>query len=79
MAVLEHTKHHHYIGATSACPARCREPLSLLQTDSGSRIVEELLIENDEGMFVMVFWRISRHHDLRGRDRNREKCFPGSR
>ncbi len=29
-----------------------RTPLSLLQTDTGSRIVEELLIQIDEGMFV---------------------------
>jgi putative toxin-antitoxin system antitoxin component (TIGR02293 family) len=29
-----------------------RPPLSLLQTDTGSRIVEELLIQIDEGMFV---------------------------
>jgi putative toxin-antitoxin system antitoxin component (TIGR02293 family) len=29
-----------------------RIPLSLLQTDTGSRIVEELLIQIDEGMFV---------------------------
>lgn len=27
-------------------------PLSLLKTDTGSRIVEELLIQIDEGMFV---------------------------
>jgi len=29
-----------------------RTPLSLLQTDTGCRIVEELLIQIDEGMFV---------------------------
>jgi putative toxin-antitoxin system antitoxin component (TIGR02293 family) len=29
-----------------------RSPLSLLKTDAGSRIVEELLIQIDEGMFV---------------------------
>ena len=29
-----------------------RTPLSLLSTDTGSRIVEELLIQIDEGMFV---------------------------
>ncbi len=29
-----------------------RAPLSLLNTDTGSRIVEELLIQIDEGMFV---------------------------
>ena len=29
-----------------------RTPLSLLKTDAGSRIVEELLIQIDEGMFV---------------------------
>jgi putative toxin-antitoxin system antitoxin component (TIGR02293 family) len=29
-----------------------RAPLSLLKTDAGSRIVEELLIQIDEGMFV---------------------------
>lgn len=29
-----------------------RRPLSLLKTDTGSRIVEELLIQIDEGMFV---------------------------
>jgi putative toxin-antitoxin system antitoxin component (TIGR02293 family) len=29
-----------------------RAPLSLLQTDTGSRIVEELLTQIDEGMFV---------------------------
>jgi putative toxin-antitoxin system antitoxin component (TIGR02293 family) len=29
-----------------------RAPLSLLQTDTGSRIVEELLVQIDEGMFV---------------------------
>jgi putative toxin-antitoxin system antitoxin component (TIGR02293 family) len=29
-----------------------RAPLSLLKTDTGSRIVEELLIQIDEGMFV---------------------------
>ncbi|MGB8536410.1 MAG: antitoxin Xre/MbcA/ParS toxin-binding domain-containing protein [Acidobacteriaceae bacterium] len=29
-----------------------RAPLSLLRTDTGSRIVEELLIQIDEGMFV---------------------------
>jgi putative toxin-antitoxin system antitoxin component (TIGR02293 family) len=29
-----------------------RTPLSLLQTDTGSRIVEELLVQIDEGMFV---------------------------
>jgi putative toxin-antitoxin system antitoxin component (TIGR02293 family) len=29
-----------------------RIPLSLLKTDTGSRIVEELLIQTDEGMFV---------------------------
>ena len=29
-----------------------RAPLSLLKTDMGSRIVEELLIQIDEGMFV---------------------------
>ena len=29
-----------------------RTPLSLLQTDTGSRIVEGLLIQIDEGMFV---------------------------
>jgi putative toxin-antitoxin system antitoxin component (TIGR02293 family) len=29
-----------------------RTPLSLLHTDTGSRIVEELLIQIDEGMFV---------------------------
>ena len=29
-----------------------RTPLSLLKTDTGSRIAEELLIQIDEGMFV---------------------------
>ena len=29
-----------------------RTPLSLLKTDTGSRIVEELLIQIDEGMFI---------------------------
>jgi uncharacterized protein (DUF2384 family) len=29
-----------------------RTPLSLLKTDTGSRMVEELLVEIDEGMFV---------------------------
>jgi putative toxin-antitoxin system antitoxin component (TIGR02293 family) len=29
-----------------------RAPLSLLKTDTGSRIIEELLIQIDEGMFV---------------------------
>ena len=29
-----------------------RAPLSILNTDTGSRIVEELLIQIDEGMFV---------------------------
>jgi putative toxin-antitoxin system antitoxin component (TIGR02293 family) len=29
-----------------------RTPLSLLKTDTGSRIVEELLIQIDDGMFV---------------------------
>jgi putative toxin-antitoxin system antitoxin component (TIGR02293 family) len=29
-----------------------RKPLSLLNTDTGSRIVEELLVQIDEGMFV---------------------------
>ena len=29
-----------------------RPPLSLLNTDTGSRIVEELLVQIDEGMFV---------------------------
>ena len=29
-----------------------RMPLSLLKTDTGSRIVEELLIQIDEGMFI---------------------------
>jgi putative toxin-antitoxin system antitoxin component (TIGR02293 family) len=29
-----------------------RPPLSLLKTDMGSRIVEELLVQIDEGMFV---------------------------
>jgi putative toxin-antitoxin system antitoxin component (TIGR02293 family) len=29
-----------------------RAPLSLLKTDMGSRIVEELLVQIDEGMFV---------------------------
>jgi putative toxin-antitoxin system antitoxin component (TIGR02293 family) len=29
-----------------------RSPLSLLKTDMGSRIVEEMLIQIDEGMFV---------------------------
>jgi putative toxin-antitoxin system antitoxin component (TIGR02293 family) len=29
-----------------------RAPLSLLNTDTGSRIVEELLIQIDEGMFI---------------------------
>ena len=29
-----------------------RAPLSLLKTDTGSRIVEEMLIQIDEGMFV---------------------------
>jgi putative toxin-antitoxin system antitoxin component (TIGR02293 family) len=29
-----------------------RNPLSLLRTDTGARIVEELLIQIDEGMFV---------------------------
>jgi putative toxin-antitoxin system antitoxin component (TIGR02293 family) len=29
-----------------------RTPMSLLKTDTGSRIVEELLIQIDEGMFV---------------------------
>jgi len=29
-----------------------RAPLSLLKTDTGSRIVEEMLVQIDEGMFV---------------------------
>jgi putative toxin-antitoxin system antitoxin component (TIGR02293 family) len=29
-----------------------RAPLSLLRTDTGSRIVEEVLVQIDEGMFV---------------------------
>jgi putative toxin-antitoxin system antitoxin component (TIGR02293 family) len=29
-----------------------RSPLSLVKTDTGSRIVEELLVQVDEGMFV---------------------------
>jgi len=29
-----------------------RAPLSLLKTDTGSRIVEELLVQIDEGMFI---------------------------
>ena len=29
-----------------------RTPLSLLNTDTGSRIVEDLLVQIDEGMFV---------------------------
>ena len=29
-----------------------RSPLSLLKTDTGSRIVEELLLQIDEGMFI---------------------------
>jgi putative toxin-antitoxin system antitoxin component (TIGR02293 family) len=29
-----------------------RSPISLLKTDTGSRIVEELLVQIDEGMFV---------------------------
>ncbi len=29
-----------------------RSPFSLLNTDTGSRIVEEMLIQIDEGMFV---------------------------
>jgi putative toxin-antitoxin system antitoxin component (TIGR02293 family) len=29
-----------------------RAPLSLLKTDTGSRLVEELLVQIDEGMFV---------------------------
>lgn len=29
-----------------------RSPLSLLRTDAGSRMVEELLVQVDEGMFV---------------------------
>jgi putative toxin-antitoxin system antitoxin component (TIGR02293 family) len=29
-----------------------RTPLSLLKTDTGSRIIEEMLIQIDEGMFV---------------------------
>jgi putative toxin-antitoxin system antitoxin component (TIGR02293 family) len=29
-----------------------RTPLSLLRTDTGSRIVEELLLQIDEGMFI---------------------------
>jgi putative toxin-antitoxin system antitoxin component (TIGR02293 family) len=29
-----------------------RAPLSLLNTDTGSRIVEELLVQIDEGMFL---------------------------
>jgi putative toxin-antitoxin system antitoxin component (TIGR02293 family) len=29
-----------------------RSPLSLLKTDTGSRIVEEMLVQIDEGMFV---------------------------
>jgi putative toxin-antitoxin system antitoxin component (TIGR02293 family) len=29
-----------------------RTPLSLLNTDTGSRIVEELLVQIDEGMFI---------------------------
>jgi putative toxin-antitoxin system antitoxin component (TIGR02293 family) len=29
-----------------------RAPLSLLKTDTGSRMVEELLVQIDEGMFV---------------------------
>ena len=33
-------------------PRLGRVPLSLLKTDTGSRIVEELLIQIDEGMFI---------------------------
>jgi putative toxin-antitoxin system antitoxin component (TIGR02293 family) len=29
-----------------------RSPLSLLRTDTGSRIVEELLLQIDEGMYI---------------------------
>lgn len=29
-----------------------RTPLSLLKTDTGSRIVEELLVQIDEGIFI---------------------------
>ncbi|MGH9478382.1 MAG: antitoxin Xre/MbcA/ParS toxin-binding domain-containing protein [Terriglobales bacterium] len=29
-----------------------RTPLSLLQTDTGSRMVEQLLVQIDEGIFV---------------------------
>ena len=29
-----------------------RAPLSILNTDTGSRIVEELLLQIDEGMFI---------------------------
>ena len=29
-----------------------RTPLSLLKTDTGSRIVEELLVQIDEGMYI---------------------------
>jgi putative toxin-antitoxin system antitoxin component (TIGR02293 family) len=29
-----------------------RAPLSLLNTDTGSRIVEELLVQIDEGIFI---------------------------
>ncbi len=29
-----------------------RAPLSMLNTDTGSRIVEDLLVQIDEGMFV---------------------------
>ncbi len=29
-----------------------RAPLELMRTDTGSRIVEELLVQIDEGMFV---------------------------
>ena len=33
-------------------PREGRAPLSLLRTETGSRIVEELLIQIDEGMFI---------------------------
>ena len=31
---------------------RGRTPLEMLKTDTGSRLVEELLVQIDEGMFV---------------------------
>lgn len=38
-----------------------RATLSMLNTDTGSRIVQDLLVQIDEGMFVqMILWSIRR-------------------